>query len=243
MAGLGLILEQFDGSNFGDYVDRLDSYFWANEVAQVAHDADEATKAAADKKKSAALVTLLEKSGFSTLKDLCLPDKPLSKSYTELCKLLQTHYDPKASVAAESYRFHQATQGAETAKDFANILKRLVVNCQFGDYLQRALRDQFVRGLRSRATTRNFLQKTSHLPRRWPSPLPTNSPRRMLTRCHTLHWRQVPSTRSQRRDPTDPRRRTRPHLADVFVGAVGDSGMPSTSSVLHGERVASFARS
>ena len=87
MAGLGLILEPFDGSNFGDYVDRLDSYFLANEVAQVAHDADEATKAAADKKKSAALVTLLGKSGFSTLKDLCLPNKPLSKSYTELCKL------------------------------------------------------------------------------------------------------------------------------------------------------------
>ena len=152
-----MILEPFDGSNFGDYVDRLDSFFLANEVAQVAHDADEATKAAADKNKSADLVTLLGKSGFSTLKDLCLPDKPLSKSYTELCKLLQTHYDPKASVAAESYRFHQATQGAETAKDFANILKRLAVNCQFGDYLQRALRDQFVRGLRSRATTKKLL--------------------------------------------------------------------------------------
>ena len=47
------ILEPFDGADFTDYCERLNSYFEANNIGQVADDAIEEAKRAADRKKVA----------------------------------------------------------------------------------------------------------------------------------------------------------------------------------------------
>ena len=47
---------------------------------------------------------------YSTLKDFCLPDSPVGKSYNELCALLSNYFKPEVSKVTETYRFHQAVQ-------------------------------------------------------------------------------------------------------------------------------------
>ena len=85
---------------------------------------------------------------YSTLKDLCLPNLPAEKTYNQLTEILKGYYQPKVLEVAESYRFHHTFQSEnETVTEYANKLKRLAVNCNFGTYLTRALRDQFVGGV------------------------------------------------------------------------------------------------
>ena len=66
---------------------------------------------------------------------------------------MKGYYKPKVFEVAESYRFHHKLQSEnETVTEYANKLKNLAVNCNFRTYLTRALRDQFVGGLKSQAT-------------------------------------------------------------------------------------------
>ena len=67
---------------------------------------------------------------YDILKDLCLPDKPANKNFTDLCKLLRDYYKPSVLIVAEAYKFHQAKQEVgESVSEFANRLRRLSVNC------------------------------------------------------------------------------------------------------------------
>ena len=103
---------------------------------------------------------MIGKTAFSTLKDLCLPDLPADKTYDQLTPILKNYYKPKVLEVAETYRFHHTVQSeTESVAEYADKLKRLAVNCNFGPYLTRALRDQFVGGVRSPTTnfiTRNY---------------------------------------------------------------------------------------
>ena len=95
---------------------------------------------------------------YSTLKDLCLPNLPAEKTYDHLTEILKGYYKPKVLEVAESYRCHHTLQSEnETVTEYANKLKRLAVNCNFGTYLTRALRDQFVGGVKSQATKKKLL--------------------------------------------------------------------------------------
>ena len=61
---------------------------------------------------------------------------------------------------AETYSFHHTTQSEnESVTEHVNKLKRLVVHCNFGPYLTRALRDQFVGGVRSQTTKKKLLSE------------------------------------------------------------------------------------
>ena len=50
-------LEPFDGADFTDYSERLNAYFIAHNIGQVAADASEAAKREADKKKVAVTIS------------------------------------------------------------------------------------------------------------------------------------------------------------------------------------------
>lgn len=47
---------------------------------------------------------------YEVLHNLCSPASPGSKTYKDLCKLLQTHYTPPTIIFREREHFHSATQ-------------------------------------------------------------------------------------------------------------------------------------
>jgi len=153
-------IEPFDGGDFTDYLDRIECYFCANDIGVVAASASSTVKLAAARKMTATFITLIGKDTYAILKDLCYPDQPMQCKYEDLVTKLKTHFSPTANVAAETYRFNQCNQmETESVKTFANRLKRLAATCEFGDHLNRALRDQFVRGLKSRSLTKKLLME------------------------------------------------------------------------------------
>ena len=144
-------MEPFDGVDFTDYSKRLNAYFIANNIKG---------QVAADKKKVAITISLIDKTDYSTRKDLCLPALPADKTYDQLTQILKDFYKPKVLEVAETYRFHDTLQNEiESVTEYANKLKRLAVDCNFGPYLTRALRDQFVGGVRSQTTKKKLLSE------------------------------------------------------------------------------------
>ena len=160
MAGRNSRLEIFETGDFDEYAERLNFHFLANDIGQVADDATETVQAAADKKKCAVLISQLSGQVYSTLKNLCLPDKPGQKKFEELLKLLCDYFKPKISVVAATYQFQKTLQKeGESAIMFAARLKRAAMDCKFEAYLDRALRDQFITAIGSTSTTKEILAK------------------------------------------------------------------------------------
>ena len=157
---LGNVMDNFDPNTeqLTSYLERIDMYFIANGIA-VEEGGDDSAVAAVDRKKVAIFISVVGKSVYGTLRDLCKPDAPREKDYTELCNVLQEHYSPRKLEVAESFRFHHAQQSEkETVADYCVKLRKLAATCNFGTYLNRALRDQFVCGVKSVDTQRKLLQ-------------------------------------------------------------------------------------
>ena len=129
------ILEPFAGNDFESYEERLKAYFDANDIGQVNNENDEHEVEKADKKKMAHAIAVMGKTTYEALKNLCLPDKPTDKKFTDICDILKNYYKPSVLVVAEAYKFHQAKQEAgENVAVFANRLRRLSSNCKFDSF-------------------------------------------------------------------------------------------------------------
>ena len=126
-------LETFDGADLADYSEHLNVYFIAHNIGQVAEDASDAAKREADKTNVAVTISLIGKTAYSTLKDLCRPDLPANKTYDQLTKILKNYYKPKVLEVAGTYCFHHTVQSeTESVAEYSNKLKRLAVNGNFG---------------------------------------------------------------------------------------------------------------
>ena len=102
---------------------------------------------------------------YALLRDLLAPDKPQDKSVPDLFGTLKKHYEPKPVIIAERFRFHRQDQASgESIAEYLAELRRLATHCQFGDYLEEALRDRFVCGLRNGGTQKRLLSETEPLP-------------------------------------------------------------------------------
>lgn len=77
--------------DFNGWVERFELYVLINEVN--AH------------KKKLLFLTLIGNDGYSLLRDLCLPVKPLDKSYDNLKKLFSEYMSPKPNVVTERFKF------------------------------------------------------------------------------------------------------------------------------------------
>ena len=128
----------------GTYLERIQLFFVANAVE--------------DDKKVAVLLTVIGSKTYSLLADLAAPDAPSTKTFAELSELLTNHFQPKKMVVAERFRFHRRFQlENESVMEFTAGLRTLSRDCNFGDFLNDALRDQFVCGLRSEALQSKLL--------------------------------------------------------------------------------------
>ncbi|CAB4000179.1 Retrovirus-related Pol poly from transposon [Paramuricea clavata] len=156
------VLGEFDPCTelFTAYSERLEQYFIANSIGQCPADATQEVLAAAAKKKVAVFISVIGKKSYATLRDLCSPDSPKDKSFSELCEMLRTHYKPKRLVVAETYRFHRCIQEEnENVSDYSARLRHYASTCDFGQFLNRSLRDQFICGIRNSATRKKLLNE------------------------------------------------------------------------------------
>ncbi|XP_064486429.1 uncharacterized protein LOC135398834 isoform X2 [Ornithodoros turicata] len=129
-------LEPFDEStsDWPAYEERLLAYIQVNHI----EDAD----------KVYALFSIVGAKTYGLLKSLCSPDKPTSKTFDAVLKLLRAHFTPEPSVIGERAKFHRRTQrDNESITEFVASLRKLAETCDFGLFLDESLRDRFVCGL------------------------------------------------------------------------------------------------
>lgn len=111
-----------------------------------------------DGKKANVFLSVLGPTEYRLLKSLVEPRKCVELTYTELTEAMSTHFKPKPILIAERFRFYRRVQNTgEPLADFIIDLKKLASSCEFGQFLDDALRDRFVVGLAEEAYHRQLL--------------------------------------------------------------------------------------
>ena len=132
----------------------ITTYLERVEMFLVANDIEAAWKAAV-------LLTVIGAKSYGVLHDLASPASLAEKSFDDLKKLLKDLYEPKPNTIAERYYFHKWDQKeSESIHEYAAELKLLATKCDFEAYLDQALRDRFVCGLRHEPTQKRLLTET-----------------------------------------------------------------------------------
>ena len=145
-------IKEFDSAKetIEDFRQHFEFYCTANNIKS----GDEAQQ---DRKK-ALFITMLGQTAFVKLRDLASPNDIATLTLDQVVALLTAHYRPQTIEIAECYKFFKRTQeDQERTTDFIAALRRLAKTCNFGQYLDTALRDQFVCGLTDRKCQRELL--------------------------------------------------------------------------------------
>ncbi len=142
-------IEEFspDSDSIKSYLERVQLYFDANSVPQA--------------KQVPILLSSVGATTYSLLSNLTAPEAPLTKTLQEISAILRKHYEPKRATIAERFHFHKREQAAgESIAEFEAALRKLAVHCDFGEYLNQALRNRLVCGLCNVTTQRRLLSET-----------------------------------------------------------------------------------
>eukprot|EP00731_Ephydatia_muelleri_P033663 Em0034g45a len=147
MALLGKIQEFEPGNeSMSAYPERVELFMAANAIAE-------------ERKVTVFLSTVGPKT-YGLLRNLVAPSKPQDKSMLELTAVLKKHFEPKPIVIAERFYFHRRNQAVgESIVEYVAELRRLATNCKFGAYLDEAMRDRLVCGLRDDDTQKRLLSE------------------------------------------------------------------------------------
>lgn len=105
-------------------------------------------------------ITLAGPEVYRTLKNLVAPAQPDTLTYDEIIEALSRHYSPAKLEIAERFKFHRCQQKAEqTIADYIVEIKSLASSCNFGTFLDSALRDRLVCGLLSETIQKRLLSE------------------------------------------------------------------------------------
>ena len=136
------------------YVERLDQFFEANDLTGD----DKATK------RHATFLTVIGPGPYKLLCSLISPAKPTDKTYSELVKKLTEHYSPTPSEVMQRLRFNSRSRRTEeSVAAYMADLRRLVEHCNYGDTLDKMLRDRLVWGINDAGIQRKLLQENDPL--------------------------------------------------------------------------------
>lgn len=120
--------------NWDTYAEILDQFFIVNNIE--------------DEKKSAFLISCIGTETYKTLRDLCHPSLPKDKTFETLAELLRKQFSPQVAIYRERKNFYDVKQqNGENVMSFYGRLKKLSVDCKFGDNLEAVLLDKFITGL------------------------------------------------------------------------------------------------
>ena len=145
-------LSEFDSAreDWTSYSERLEQYLLANGVT-------------ADDKKRAILISTSGPRTYQLMKSLLAPDKPTSKTFDEIVKLMKDHFQPKPSEIVQRFNFHSRDRRqGESIATYVAELKKLSEHCNFGnsDALDLMLRDRLVCGINDKRIQRSLLSET-----------------------------------------------------------------------------------
>ena len=136
------------------YVERLDQFFEANDLTGD----DKATK------RRATFLTVIGPGPYKLLRSLISPAKPTDKTYGELVKKLTEHYSPTPSEVMQRFRFNSRSRRTEeSVAAYMADLRRLAEHCNYGDTLDKMLRDRLVWGINDAGIQRKLLQENDPL--------------------------------------------------------------------------------
>ena len=93
---------------------------------------------------------------YGILRNLLTPANPMDKSFEEITSKLSKRFDPKPLIVVEWYHFHKRKQNWESLAEYIAELQQLVARCNFGKYLEDALRDRFVCGVRNEVSREDY---------------------------------------------------------------------------------------
>ena len=134
-----------NSDNWLEYVERVEQYFIANEITT-------------EVKKKGILLTIIGSEAYTLLRSLTEPEKPSEKTYQQIVDILKRHLNPKPITIAERWKFYQRSQNnGEALKDYIAELRRLSRYCEFGGFLDEAIRDKFVCGLLNSSIRKRLL--------------------------------------------------------------------------------------
>ena len=124
-----------DGDSWMSNEERAQEFFLANDVN-------------VERKMIAIFLSSLIPDMYEKVKALCTPAKPSELKWDEISQRMHAHFNPKPPVLAERCTFHRRCQNkGEPISDYSAELKRLASSCNFGTFLDQALRDRFIFGL------------------------------------------------------------------------------------------------
>ena len=147
MARLGRVNEFVpEKETISAYLERVEMFFLANDIGE--------------DKKVPVLLSVIGATTYALLRNLVTPAAPKDKEYATLCKLLKDHCEPTPIVIAERYRFYSRKQNAgESIAEYIAELKRLSTHCEFEGFLEQALRDRLVCGMKNDNIRKHLLTK------------------------------------------------------------------------------------
>ena len=127
------------------YVERLEQYFLANEVEDVA-------------KRRAIPLSVCGSKAYALARDLLQPAKPAETTFKTIVNTLEKHFSPKPSEIVERYKFHSRNRNEdEGIAAYVAELRKLTEHCNFGETLPEMLRDRLVCGINNKKIQRRLL--------------------------------------------------------------------------------------
>jgi hypothetical protein len=130
---------------WSSYAERCEQFCIANDIGD-------------EKNMVATLLSSMGPTAYKDLKDLITPAKPSSLKFTEIDTKLTKRYDPETTIILERYRFHTRMQKeSETIIMFIAAIRRQAGKCEFKTFLDEALRDRLVCGLKHESIQKRLL--------------------------------------------------------------------------------------
>ena len=132
---IGEILPFTEGVNWDVYIEQVTIFWQANGIGE-------------DDKKRAVLLTSIGSVAYGVVKSLTAPALPIDTDLADLLKLLKEHYSPRPNpiVCRREFYKRDRRSGEKVAVYLAE-LRRLADHCDFGAYLDTALRDMLFMGI------------------------------------------------------------------------------------------------
>ena len=155
------------GMSWESWVEQLNAYMLSGEVALQIIEAEAAVNGVVpnaeavkqrNTKRAALLIYRQSKESYHILKSLTSPKLPIECTYEDMIKLMGDYLEPKPTLLAERYHFYQCSQKEEeNVQMFAVRLREQGYKCDFKTFVEEALRDRFLMGLRDSETRQLLL--------------------------------------------------------------------------------------